>query len=437
MEEIALKNDEFLRGNNAIGQMTLRHKMLLVAGAALGLACGFGPVFIGAWVVFLKPMALSLDWSRADVALLPTFGSVGIVIGAPCIGYIADRIGWNKVIAFSVVLFPLSLLAISVAPPSYSYIVGIGLLSGIAGAATTAAGYIAVISRVFDRRLGLALGFSTIGIGVGVMVVPVAATKLLEFMDWRQAYVCIAGSALLLGAVAHQIIFRVMGVDGFAADSDRSRTGSVSKDMADPGQGFSFRQAIGDYRFWLLGIVAAIVLCATGGASQHIAAYVTDRGISPMMAAQAVGLGGLGTMVARLGIGLILDRVFAPFVALCAFLFGAIGLYLLTTDFLQATLALPLAAILIGVVGGAEGDLLPFLVRKYFGIRAFGSIYGSLFGLLVAGSALGSYTYGLSFDILKSYVPILEVSAILCCTCGLAILTLGRYRFVTGKVESV
>lgn len=437
MREMAMTNDELPRGSNAPAPMTLRHKTLIVFGAALGLAYGFGPVFIGAWAVCMKQMALSLEWSRADVALLPTFGSIGIVIGAPCIGYIADRIGWNKVIAFSVVLFPLGLLAISVAPPSRFYVIAIALLCGIGGAATTAAGYIAVISRVFDRRLGLALGFSTVGIGVGMMTVPIVVTKLLAFMDWRQAYACLAGSALLLGAVAHQIIFRVMGADEFAVGSDRSGTGGVATDMADSGQGYSFKQAVVDYRFWLLGIVAAIVLCATGGAAQHIAAFVTDRGISPMMAAQAVGLGGIGTIAARLGIGLILDRVFAPLVALCAFLLGALGLYLLTTELLQATWALPLAAILIGVVGGAEGDLLPFMVRKYFGIRAFGSIYGFLFGLLVAGSALGAYTYGLSFDMLKSYVPILQASAILCGVCGLAVLTLGRYRFVTEKTASV
>ena len=43
----------------------------IVIGAALGLAAGFGPMFFSTAGIFLKPMAESFQWTRADVAMLP------------------------------------------------------------------------------------------------------------------------------------------------------------------------------------------------------------------------------------------------------------------------------------------------------------------------------------------------------------------------------
>lgn len=409
--------------------LTLRQQVLVILGAAAGLSGGFSPVFLGAMGIVLKPMAVSFNWSRADVAMLPMLGLLGLAIGAPLIGYIADRKGWNKVIAFSIVLFPLGLLAMAIAPPSHAYIIVVGLLTGIAGAGTTAAGYIAVISLAFERRLGMAMGLATIGLGVGAMTMPVIVGKLIEVMDWRQAYACIGGYCLLLGLVAHRLIFR--NLETHKSGSSSGKIASPAEEMIYAGTGISLNQAIGGYRFWVIGAVGALVAVTLIGAIIHLVSYATDRGISPALAAQSAGLAGFGVVLARTGVGFMLDRIFAPFLAFGVFLLSAAGLYLLTTDIHQFTWVLPLAAILVGVSAGAEGDLIPFLTKKYFGVRAFGSIYGTLMGIAGVGGAFGAYIYGLSFDLLKSYIPVFQAAAILLCACSLAMLTLGRYQFAS------
>jgi len=125
----------------------------------------------------------------------------------------------------------------------------------------------------------------------------------------------------------------------------------------------------------------------------------------------------------------MLDRIFAPFIACGVFFAGAVGFYLLTSDILQYQWLLPFGAFVLGVAHGAEGDLIPFLARKYFGVRRLGSIYGSLVSFALVGAASGSYVFGWSFDLAKSYVPILQISAVCLCLCGLAILALGPYRY--------
>ncbi len=401
--------------------------MLVVLGAAVGLACGFGPVFLGVTGIVLKPMAASFDWSRADVAILPMLGLGGASVGAPLIGYIADRTGWNKVIAISIVLFSLGLMVLAGAPASHAFIVTIGILIGMAGAGTTPAGYIAVISLVFDRRLGLALGLAMIGSGVGGAAMPIIAGRLLVLLDWRLTYVCVGGFCLVTGVVAHQLIFRTLANSESAAGS--GTTGQAAEEVLPAGDGLTLSQAIRDYRYWLIGVVVVLVAGATLGTYVHLVSYATDRGISPALAAQSAGLVGFGIALGRIGVGLMLDKLFAPLVALGSFLLGAAGNYLLTTDILQSAWPLPLAGVLVGLAMGAEGDLVPFLTKRYFGVRAFGSIYGPLMGLAGIGSALGAYAYGWCFDLLQSYTPILQASAIICCICGFAILFLGPYRF--------
>jgi predicted MFS family arabinose efflux permease len=393
----------------------------VVLGAALGLAFGFSAVFLGSAGIFLKPIAAAFHWNRADIAALPTFGVAGVAIGAPLTGLLADRIGWYKTIAGSVIALSGGFWALSLAPPNRAYVIVCGLLIGILGAATTPAGYIAVISKAFERRLGTALGIAMMGVGIGVATMPMGAGRLVASLGWRPAYACLGAACLIAGLAAHQLIFRHIRVD-LAPSRD-------SRQILNANDGTSFGDSVRDYRFWLIAIVALVVASTTGGALIHLNAYATDRGISLDVAAQAAVFMGLGIIFSRLGTGIILDWVFAPLVACTAFFLAAAGFYLLAADILNSPRSLAFGAFLIGLAGGAEGDVIPFLAKKYFGVRSIGATFGALMGFFALGAALGGYVYAVEFDRLKSYLPVLRASSVLLCVCGVSIMLLGRYRF--------
>lgn len=408
-----------------------KRNVFVVIGATLGLASGYGPVFLGIAGIFLKPMADTFNWNRADVSLLSTLAMVGVTICSPFVGRVADARGWNQVIAVSIFLFFVGLLAIAVAPASLAYIVVAGLFIGIGGAATTAVGYNSVIAHVFDRRLGLALGLAMTGSGIGSIIVPMLSGKLLTLMSWREACAVVAMGSLVIGLLAHQMIFR-NSITKPALSNARHPGEKIASDKGAVTRGGGLADAIKNYRFWLIGITGTMISIMSVGAFVHMASHFSDRGFNPAMAAQFVGLYGLGLSLGRIAVGFIIDRMFAPGVAFAVFLFGGAGFLLLSLPAPQPLWVLSLAAILIGIAGGAEGDLIPFFVRKYFGLNAFGAIYGAMFACFTTGSALGPFLYGLSFDLLNSYVPIFTISAILSCICALLILTLGRYPRQSG-----
>ena len=62
-----------------------------------------------------------------------------------------------------------------------------------------------------------------------------------------------------------------------------------------------------------------------------------------------------------------------------------------------------MAAVLVGLGQGAEFDILPYAISRYFGLRAFGEIYGSTFAAVTLGGAVGPLVMGVSFDSTGSY----------------------------------
>jgi len=391
----------------------------IVCGAAIGLMFGFGPMFFSVAGVFLKSMAATFGWGRSDVAVLPMFSMIGTALGAPVVGYLADRLGWSKVLAGAIVLMAISMGALAVAPTSHLYFAIVGLLIGFFGAGTTAAGYLGVLPRVFDKRLGMALGFAMIGTGVGGFLAPIAANRLGAMMDWRHWYGASALAVLVLGGVAHRLMFRNLPAQQYFA-ADVQAAASVEA-------GLTLGEAMRGYRFWLLATVMFVISGAILGGFVHIAPFASDRGLGSAVGAEAAGLVGAGLAIARVGLGVVLDRVFAPLVACGAFLVGALGFVIFLTGASHVPSMVLLAALFLGISTGSEGDLIPFMARRYFGKRSFGTLYGCLFGAATLGGAAGPFVYGLAFDRLHSYTLVHELSLVACLLGAVAILLMGRY----------
>ena len=62
-----------------------------------------------------------------------------------------------------------------------------------------------------------------------------------------------------------------------------------------------------------------------------------------------------------------------------------------------------LFAAMLGLGFGAESDIMPYLAGRYFGLKAFGEIYGWLFGAFAFGAVLGPLLMGLVFNATGSY----------------------------------
>ena len=94
-------------------------------------------------------------------------------------------------------------------------------------------------------------------------------------------------------------------------------------------------------------------------------------------------------------------------------------------------MSVPAAAMsifLIGFAAGVEYDLMAFLVARYFGMKSYSAIYGSLYGFFAVGAGAGPVVFGRVFDKTGSYGPVLGTTAALLIIGAVSLLFLGRYQ---------
>ena len=156
-----------------------------------------------------------------------------------------------------------------------------------------------------------------------------------------------------------------------------------------------------------------------------------DNGLSGVEAGKIAGGIGLAVIGSRLIVGFLLDRVFAPLIAISICLIAAAGI---SAFLFNGASAAMLTAVAMGLALGAELDLMGFLVARYFGLAQFGKTYGWLYCAFVFASGLGPLWVGAVHDAVGSYSPALAVSAIgLVLSCA-GFLLLPRYPQL-GTVE--
>jgi nitrate/nitrite transporter NarK len=91
--------------------------------------------------------------------------------------------------------------------------------------------------------------------------------------------------------------------------------------------------------------------------------------------------------------------------------------------------------VLVGLGQGAEFDILPYAITRYFGLRAFGEIYGSIFAAVTLGAAIGPLVMGMSFDVTGSYSLALISFTVATFTAAGLMTGLGPYRVWEAAAE--
>jgi MFS family permease len=398
-----------------------RRSIFLVGAASLGLSGGYTALFAGTAGVFLLPVADALGTGRGVAASCMALASLGLAVSSPLAGRLMDRYGHHRVIGVSIVLFVLGLLSMAVGPLD-PYAVGTKtFLLGLLGVATSPVGYLSILAHTFERRVGLAFGMASIGAGVGAALAPMFTGWVIRNQGWQAAYAMLAVVAVVLGSIALLILRRLDKTDTAAGRSGVKAMHGIGDE---PGQAFR------NPRFWLMALCVALVAAVGLGSIVHVPALLQDNGVSPEMAAAGAAFGAVGLTAGRFLAGVLLDIVPARVLAACVFLLGACGVALLgtatpATPYAQLAMGAALTAMLIG----AEGDLVPFFVKRYFGLKSFGAVYGCLISLFCLGTLLGPVLYGVAFDIFHGYGYVMIGAGSVCVVCALLILLIGPYRY--------
>jgi MFS family permease len=393
--------------------------LVSVAGQLFG-----APVSVYSFGIFLKPLVHEFHASRAAISFAFTLHNVVGALLLPAMGRLIDRVGARRVILALTAIFALALLsALGIGRGIWQLYVFYTVLGITLAAGPGPVPYGVVISHWFNRRRGLALGLVGLGIGIGAFAVPLISQRLIAHSGWRVAYVVFGGAILLISIPLVATFLQNDPSDrGLQADdAETMLEASASK------EGLCWAEVWRSPDFWLMIVVFTLTSASMHAGVLHMPALLTDRGVSSGRAAMASAMIGISVMLGRLGSGYLLDRFFAPRIAMLFYGACAIGLAILWSG--EARSSAMVAAFLVGLGMGSEVELMAYLVSRYFGLRSFATAYGYAFAAFMLAGAMGTLLMGAGFDHFHSYKVPLGCFC-LAMTCAVMLLTrLGPYRY--------
>jgi MFS family permease len=185
-----------------------RNRWWVVFGSVIGLMVSGGPVNIFTFGVFLRAVTEDLHIGRG------AFGSAMLATNwisaasGPFLGLLLDRYGARRVLLPGAVLFAIATAMQSYITSSLVIIYVLFALKALMGAGLSPVSYAYAVSKWFDRRRGLALGFALGGVGLGTATIPPTVAYLIAHDGWRFAYVGLGLVVLVLGGLSALLFIR-------------------------------------------------------------------------------------------------------------------------------------------------------------------------------------------------------------------------------------
>jgi MFS family permease len=380
--------------------------------AFVGVMVSFAAIMPYTFSLFIEPLAKTFGWHREAISSAFGIAAITVAVFSPGIGTLLDRFPPRRIILPSILVFAAAYASLSLLTPNITLLYFIYFVLGVVGNGTAQLSYTRAVLTWFQKHRGLALAIVLTGSGTGSIVIPLVTQAIIHHYDWRHGYLAL-GCIALLGIPLTALLVRNKPVPVTQA-SDHFQTG-VS-------MGAALRSVI----FWILAFMIMLEAFGSNGLISHLAALLTERGISAQSAAVTLSIMGATGILGRLTTGVLLDRYFAPYIAAVMLGISGLGILALTTV-ASAPIAL-LGTALMGYGLGSEADVVPYLIARYFGRKHFAALYGLTWTAYAVGGATGPIVVGYFYDRAGNYQPRMIVALALTCVVGAGLsLLLPRY----------
>ncbi|MBW8753217.1 MAG: MFS transporter [Sphingomonadales bacterium] len=387
-----------------------RHWRPLLA-AFLGLASALS---LNSYILstFAPYMIAEFHWTRSEWALL---GIVQILtlITLPVAGRLTDLFGVRRVAAVGALSFPVFLVAIATMSGSIHVYLAIYIAQTVLGSASTATVYSRVVAQSFHVRRGLALGIFGCSTPLVAALGAPLVTTFVAAHGWRAGYLAIAAFSAVCAVATLALL---------PSASAKPAGGVTARPLG------AYRAIAAMPAFWLMLLATFLVNFPFSVAMSQLKLVALAQGLTDSSAALAISAFAIGSIAGRILSGLALDALPAQIVAAVGFGLPFVGLLILASG-LDTTGAVIFAILLLGLSFGGEGDVIPVLVTRYFGIGVFSTVMGLLSAAIGTALALGNVLIGVTLAATNSFTTYLLFAAAAAFLGSATFLLLGLPRF--------
>ena len=336
---------------------------------------------------FYDFMVRDFGWSRAQVT---SGNALSKLVVGPLFGFLAgwviDRFGPRRLMVTGILMAGIALF-------------GLGSIHSLGGFYLfylfNAVGYVCggplpnqvLLSRWFTAARGRAMGFAYLGIGIGGALVPFLAVWLVRLAGWQGA-LRILGVFIIVIALPLALTVREAPDVVTASGPARARApiGGVLRSPA----------------FYLLIVGSMCSIAAVGGTNQHLKLFLSlDHGYAQSGAAKVASLVLSASLIGRLLMGWLADRVAKKYVMLLIYVLVAGSIPLLFGAATPGTIYL--FALIFGLGLGGEYMIIPLMAAELFGVRVLGRAMGIILTADGVAEATAPYLVGRMRDVSGSY----------------------------------
>ena len=366
---------------------------------------------LASFSVFNIALFETFRWSRADTATIASVNGIFYSFSSPLVGWAYDRLGPRILMPVGGALIGLGLLLSGASTALWHFYTGYGLLVGLGIGCIGFVSNTALLSHWFRRRRGTAIGVATMGLGFGILVVPVVQVLITRY-GWRMA-MALLGIVVLATVVPLNALFQRRrpedmgqlpdGQSQDAPDAPAVTAEPVAVKVA-PARDWTLAEAFCSFPFWSiavghLGLGTGLALMYT-----HAVAHLVHVGLAKQLAANAFSLVGVARIPSTAIWGFVSDRLGRDRAYRLGTLFtlGGIGVLMVLSSDAPAWWFVAFA-VLYGIGHSSGNPTFGSTIADIFGGKNVGTIFGWLEITFGIGVALGSWFGGYAFDVTGSY----------------------------------
>lgn len=369
----------------------------VVTGCFLGSFVVFGLSY--SFGVFFEPVLDAFGAPRSTTSTAFGVQTVALYVGAVGIGALVDRYGTRLMLTAGTLVLCAGLVATSRASTLTEFVFAYGVVTGAGLSVVYVVAY-ATPARWFDRRVGLASGLASAGLGFGMLVVSPVATGLVARVGWRDALVALAAGVAVVLAAATLLV----------RDEPTPEQVDLAEfpDGVERGGGGGWREQFGEVAsvawtptFALTFVGWTAIYATLYVVLVNLVVYGVDVGLGRQAGATGLALLGAATAVGRVAIGFFGDRLgrVRVFVA-CSTAMGVLTAVLASID---SAVGLWLFAATYGLAYGGNGALLAPLTADLFGRGNINAVFGMISVSFAVSGLTAPYLAGLSYEASGSY----------------------------------
>ena len=397
---------------------------LLIALSGVVTSAHFLPLY--SFGPMAPDLSLALDIPLGELQRCITLNFAGIAVGSQLAGWLIDRFSLRYATLCSLVLYAFTYIMMGSVPLSQNLLYAFYFLLPIAGSGTLLVTWTTIVCEKFERQRGIALAILLSGSGLVSTVAPLLLASHVGTPDWQRGFLVLG----ILPLATLMVCFFALP----AGNTNLSQRGDPSRDSTTTGaveasmqvSGVSYQETLRTRQFWTITIALILIVFVIVSMITNIVPMLVQKGLSQSDATLVFSTFGLALVAGRLGAGFLLDKFWGPLIAFCALMLPSFGCILFLVAPPHVALMV-LATVLVGVAAGAEFDILAYLVSRYFGLRSYAKVFGTVSGTVALGSGLSPLFFGPLIDAAGNYDSLLFICIGLAAVGASLFLTLGPY----------